>query len=91
MQSELLRNDKLIDINEGRNYNKQDEGVPEEILMLAKHFTLKSLSETLITLKEPKIKCQKLIEICQGIEKMCYVHHKLHTRKIRPALFKLLY
>lgn len=28
MQSELLRDDKFI--NEGRNYSKQDEGVPEE-------------------------------------------------------------
>lgn len=57
--------------------------------MLAKHFTIKSFLEILCDTERAKGKCQKLVEMCQGIEKMPCVHHTLYTRKIRQALFKL--
>lgn len=85
----MLREGKLTDINEERLVTNRIKVSQRRCLMLAKHFTIKSLLEILCDTERAKDQSQKLVEIFQGIEKMPCVHHKLYTRKIRQALFKL--
>ena len=51
---------KLNHISEGRGH-KEDKDGPEGVTQ-AKNFTLKELSETVITLKVQRIKCWKLLQ-----------------------------
>lgn len=87
----MLREGKFTDINEGKLVTNRIKVSQRKCLMLAKHFTIKSLSEILCDTETAKDKSQKPVEICQDIEKMPCVHHKLYTRKIRQALFKLFF
>lgn len=59
--------------------------------MLAKHLTIKSLLEILCDTERAKDKCQKLVEICQGIEKMPCVHQSYTHKKNKASTVQAIF